>query len=168
LATKKTWIWIIVGVIGACVLALFALAGAGVYFVSRHINAQRTSSAEAQKAFDSTLASFKDPRALIELDSFDRPHPARPFSELPTSPTKPSDLWILAFDADRERLVKVSLPFWILRMGRRKMDIMSSGDRSFDLERLNLDVPELERIGPAVIIDFRRSGSGEHVLVWTR
>lgn len=167
MATKKTWIWIIVGVIGTCVLALFALAGAGVYFVSRHINAERISSVEAQKTFESTLASFKDPRALIELDTLDRPHPTRAFSELPTSTTKPSNLWVLAFDPDRERLVKISLPFWILRMGRRKMDILSSGDKSFDLERLNLDVPELERIGPAVVIDFR-ARSGEHVLVWTR
>jgi hypothetical protein len=167
MASKKTWIWIIVGVIGTCVLALFALAGAGVYFVSRHINAERVTSAEASRQFDATLATFKNPRALIEMDGFDRPHAARPLSEVPTSADKPESLWVLAWNPDRDRLVKVSLPFWVLRFGGRKMDIMASGDRSLDLDRLNLDVPELERIGPTIVLDYR-GRSGEHVLVWTR
>jgi hypothetical protein len=167
MASKKTWIWIIVGVVGTCVLVLLALAGAGVYFVSRHINAQRVTSAEATRTFETALATFKDQRPLIEIDRFERAHPARPFSEVPSSTDKPQSLWILAWDPDRDRLVKVSLPFWILRLGRRKMDIMASGDRSFDLERLNLDVPELERIGPAIVLDYR-APSGEHVLIWTR
>ena len=167
MASKKTWIWIIVGVIGTCVLVLLALAGAGVYFVSRHINAQRVTSAEATRTFEGTLATFKEQRPLIEIDRFERAHPVRPFTEIPSSSDKPENLWILAWDPDRDRLVKVSLPFWLLRLGRRKMDVMASGDRSFDLERLNLDVPELERIGPAVVLDYR-SASGEHVLIWTR
>ena len=86
-------------------------------------------------------------------------------ADLPTSTTKPQYLWVLVFDYRDERLVKISLPFWLLRMGRRKIDF--GNDQGFDLDRLNLDVKELERIGPAMVLDHRAT-SGERVLIWTQ
>jgi len=168
MASKKTWIWIIVSVLGVIVLTLFALAGAGVYFVSRHISATRTSSASALDQFDQCRARFKDQPPLFDLDEFDRARVVRSPEELPTSTTRPNELWILAWNPNEEpqRLVKLSVPFWILRLGRRKFDVMS-GDRPFDVSRLHLDVDELERIGPVLVLDFRRA-SGERVMIWTQ
>jgi len=91
---------------------------------------------------------------------------ARSTQELPTSKVKPQDLKILAFDPEKQRLVKVSLPFWLLRLGKQKIDVMND-EPGFDLERLNLDVAELERIGPALVFDFR-SHEGVRVLLWTQ
>jgi hypothetical protein len=61
--------------------------------------------------------------------------------------------------------VKISLPFWLLRMGRRKIDV--GKDAGFDLDRLNLDVNELERIGSMLVFEHR-APSGERVLIWTQ
>ena len=60
----------------------------------------------------------------------------------------------------------INLPFWILRMGHRRMPV-GRRERGFDLNRLNLDVDELERIGPALVFDFRNQ-DGVRVLVWTQ
>ena len=49
----------------------------------------------------------------------------RQLSAMPTAATKPEHLIVLAWDPDDERVVKVTLPFWILRMGRRKINIDS-------------------------------------------
>jgi hypothetical protein len=73
---------------------------------------------------------------------------------------------VMVWDQDKERLVQVSMPFWLLKLGRRKIDL-ANGDRGFDIERLNIDVGELERIGPMLVLDLR-SASGERVLVWTQ
>ena len=166
MASRKKWIWIIVAVCSVMLIALFAIAGAGVYFVSKHIRAEQSSSGDALRAFDEARLKFKDQRPLFELDSSHNPRAARSTTEMPTSPVKPEHLWILAWDADQGRLVKVSLPFWLVRMGKQKVDIFNS-DTGFDLERLQLDVQELERIGPALVFDFRAK-SGERVLVWTQ
>lgn len=166
MATRKTWIWIIVGVAGVCVIALLAVAGAGVYFVAHHVQTEDASNADAMRSFDAVRATFKEQRALYEIDAQERPRAARTTQELPTSPVKPQDLRILAFDPEKQRLVKVSLPFWLLRLGKQKIDVMN-GDRGFDLERLNLDVAELERIGPALVFDFRNH-EGVRVLLWTQ
>lgn len=166
MATRKTWIWIIVGVAGVCLLGLVVIAGAGVYFVAHHVHTEGTSSADAMRSFDAVRATFKEQRALYEIDVQERPRMARATQELPTSTVKPQDLRVLAFDPEKQRLVKVSLPFWLLRMGRQKIDILN-GDRGFELDRLNLDVAELERIGPALVFDFRNH-EGVRVLLWTQ
>jgi hypothetical protein len=166
MASAKTWLWILVGIIGVCLLGLFALAGAGVYFVSRHVGSERTTSADALRSFDERRAAFKDAHPLIEFDSMDQPHASRSLSEMPTSATRPTDLRILVWEPNDERLVKISLPFWMLRLGRRKLNFVSQ-DRNLDLDRLNLDVPELERVGPQLVVDYR-APSGERVLVWTQ
>jgi hypothetical protein len=37
----------------------------------------------------------------------------------------------------------------------------------FDIERLQLDVNELHRVGPVLLFDFK-STNGERVLIWTQ
>ena len=64
------------------------------------------------------------------------------------------------------RLVTVSLPFWLLKLGRRKVDVLHNGS-GFDLERLDLDIHQLERVGPMLVVDHQTS-AGERVLVWTQ
>jgi hypothetical protein len=162
--TRKTWLWILVAVVGLGVLCVVAMAGFGMYFVSRHIHAGPSTSTDAFRAFDDARARFKDAKPIFELDDRERPRQVRPFSDMPTSATKTETVSILAWDPDRERLVNVSLPFWILRLGRQKIDITSGG---FDFQRLELDMNELQRVGPVLLFDYR-SNSGERVLVWTQ
>jgi hypothetical protein len=163
MATKRTWLLIIGGAVAFCVLALIVIAGAGMYFVSQHVATERSSGADAIRAFETARKPYKEP--LFEIDRTEHLKILRPLDEIPTSANKPEYMWILAWDPDDERLVKLSLPFWLLKMGRRKIDIMQ--EDGFSLDRLNLDIHELERIGPALVVDYR-TPSGERVLIWTQ
>lgn len=166
MATRKTWIWIIVITLSVCVVGMLAVAGAGVYFVASHFDTRQASSSEAFQEFDRARAPFKDQKPLFELDQRERPKLTRELSSLPSVAAKPDYLWILAFDPDRDgRIVKVNLPFWLLRLGKKNIKI--DHGRGFDLDRLNIDVNDLERIGPMLLVDYR-STSGERVLVWTK
>lgn len=166
MATRKTWIWVVVGVAGMGVVTLLAVAGSGVYFVTHHIHSEHATSPDAIHSFQSVLTSLGPARPLYELDAADEPRLVRPFREVPSAAVRPDTLWLLAFDPEQERLVRVSLPFWLLRIGSRKMRVMH-GSNGFDLERLNLDMDELERIGPALVFDYRNQ-DGARVLLWTR
>ena len=90
MATAKTWLWIIVGFLGICVLGLVLVAGAGIYFVSHHISVQKTSSPQALRSFDAMRARF-DAKPLIEIDALDHPREGRAIGELPTSRVTPSE-----------------------------------------------------------------------------
>jgi hypothetical protein len=166
MATRKTWIWIIVITLSVCVVGMLAVAGAGVYFVASHFDTRQASSSEAFQEFDRARAAFKEAKPLFEIDQRERPKLTRQISSLPTAPSSPEYLWILAYDPDHEgRIVKVNLPFWLLRFGKKNIKL-DHGD-GFDLNRLDIDAHELQRIGPMLLLDHR-STSGERVLVWTK
>jgi hypothetical protein len=166
MAKTKTWVWVILGFLGVCVLVLCAVAGMGVYFVSQHIDAKRVSTDDAIHKFEAARWDLRDKRPLLELDRFGHPREIQRTEHMPTSTVKPTDMVILAWNPERGRLVTVSVPFWLLHFGRRRVDLFSNGD-SFDVDRLNIDVNELERIGPAFVLDYVTM-NGERVMIWTR
>jgi hypothetical protein len=166
MASTKTWVWIIAGFLGVCVLVLFAIAGTGVYFVSQHIDARHTSSVEAMRQFDVAREAFKGKQPLLELDRLGHQRQVTRTERMPTSSVRPTDMDILAWNPVSGRVVRVSLPFWLLHIGRRKVDILDNSN-DFDIDRLNIDVNELERIGPALVLDYVTL-NGERVLVWTQ
>ena len=63
MATRKTWIWIIVITLSVCVVGMLAVAGAGVYFVASHFDTRQASSSEAFQEFDRARAPLKGIRS---------------------------------------------------------------------------------------------------------
>jgi hypothetical protein len=162
----KPWVWIVAGILVCGALCIVAVAGAGFYFFTRHVETHETSPAAAARDFEQVKEHFSDQKPLIELDTkgrflksnLDRPTP-------PNAP-RPQDLYVLAFDPDDGRIVKVRIPFWLLRLKMRGATIDLNGNR-MDLEDLKLTVEDLERFGPTLIVDHS-SANGDHVLVWSQ
>jgi hypothetical protein len=161
---RRTWLWILVGILGLGVLAVIAIAGVGIYFASHHFKSERTTSAEAFRTFDEVRAQFKDVKPLFEIDRREEPRLTRRIEDLPTSDRRVETMHVIAWDPDKERLARVSLPLWMLRLGRRKIDLTSGG---FRFDQLNIDLRQLERVGPILIFDYRPQ-TGQRVLVWTQ
>lgn len=161
---RKTIFWVIGSIFAVGVLCVIALAGFGYYFISRNVSAVTSTSSEAFKAFDDAKARFKETPPLFELDRRDEAKMTRRLEDMPAGTTRAETLYILAWDPDRERLARVSMPFWMLRLGRKKIDITSGG---FDFQHLQLDIDQLERVGPLLLFDHRPQ-TGQRVLVWTQ
>lgn len=162
----KTWVWIVVGIVAFGILCVIAMAGAGFYFVSQHFDARTVSSATAADEFEKVRKQFAGQQALIELDErgdFLRANTDRP---TPANVRRPEKLYVLAFDPDDGGLVRVSVPFWLLRMKADNATIDLGGSR-VDLEDLKLTVEDLDRFGPCLILDQKNEG-GDRVLVWSQ
>ena len=162
----KTWVWVLLGVIVTCVVSVVAIAGAGFYFFTRHIETRTVSPAAATKEFEEAKAQFVGQKPLVELDrrgSFVRSNPDRPSSR---NGRVPEELYVMAFDPDDGRVVRLKIPFWLLRLKTHGSNINFNG-RRMDLEDLKLSVADLERFGPTLIVDH--SGiDGKRVLVWSQ
>ncbi|MFO7303018.1 MAG: hypothetical protein DIU54_011430 [Acidobacteriota bacterium] len=164
--TRRTWLWILVAAAAVGLIVIIGAAAASIVFVSRHVEAHSTTPADALAAFEQVRARFEN-GPLYEFDADDRPFAAVELSSLPTSSVHPSSLMIQAWNPRQERLVRMSLPFWLLRLAPDDMRFSKPGhDHGFDFHQLNLDVRELERIGPALVIDYRNE-DGVRVLLWT-
>lgn len=165
MSSAKTWLKIVLVIVALGLAGMCAIAGAGVYFVSQHVNTERVSSSSALAQFDTALARFKDQKPLLEIDHAERIRRVRDITGLPTAAVKATSLVVMAWDPDEGRIVNLKLPLWILTMGQKKVELGAGAD-SFDLRRLELDIKEMERVGSILVVDVQ-SPTGSRVLVWT-
>ena len=161
----KTWIWVVVGIIAFCILGLVAMAGVSFYLVSRYIETTEATAASAAGEFASVKAAFAGQKPLVELDKEGDFVRANIDRARPQQKTTPDKLHLLAFDPGESRIVRFSLPFWVLRM-KANATIDLNGNR-MDLEDLRLTVGDLERYGPSLIVDHQ-GADGTRVLVWSK
>ena len=166
----KTWVWVVLALVGVAVLGLIALVGAGAYFVAREIDTKPASKLSAEQEFARELERFGDRKPLIEIDESGHSVSSNFDPTLPPAATKPDVMIVMVWDPQEERIVRVRLPFWLLRLGSHgesgSMRLGSSESR-ITFERLNISVHDLERLGPALIVSHH-SPRGERVLIWTQ
>lgn len=161
----RTWIWVVVGVVVLGILGIVAMAAVSFYYVSRHVHIQDASPTAAAREFEEIRSRFAGQKPLIELNERGqllRTNPDRPAQKTPQSPR---ELTVLAFDPDEGRLVRIPIPFWLLRL--KMGGTINFNGREMDLEDLKLSVEDLERFGPTLIVDHS-TASGERVLVWSQ
>jgi hypothetical protein len=166
--SKKTWISVAV----AAVIVLFVLAAAVVggtaFFIYRHIDTQSTTSMTAQQEFDSARKRFEGQRPLIEMRRGEEPVLHRDLLKNEKLPEKPlHSLRVLAFDEDEGKLIRVTIPFWLMRLFPSKnLSFLSDEGIDIDTGRMRLTLDDLERRGPGLLLD-QKDRRGSQVLVWT-
>lgn len=163
-----TWASILIAaVIIVGILAVAAVGGAA-YFIYRHVNTTFTPIENAQVEFTQARARFDGQQPLIEIRHDDEPMIHRELiTESAAAGKKLDSLRVLAYDQRARKLVRVSIPFWLLRMAPSK-HLSFLGDNGIDLDsdRVRLTLDDLERRGPGLLIDSK-DRSGSLVLVWT-
>jgi hypothetical protein len=162
----RTWVWVVVAVVVVGILCVIAMAGLGFYYASQHIDTRTASPATAARDFEAVRATFTEGPPLIELDDrgrFLRSNTDRP---VPANVKAPEHLHVLAYNSEEGRIVRLSIPFWLLRMKAGNANINFNG-REMDLEDLKLSVEDLERFGPTLIAEHKAPG-GSRVIVWSK
>jgi hypothetical protein len=162
----KTWVWVVVAIAVVGMLGIVAMAGIGFYLFSRHVETRAASPASAASEFEEVKARFREQKPLIELD--DRGRFLRSNPDRPARPdARPDQLTVLVYDPDEGgRIVRISIPFWLLRLKLGGTTIDFNGGR-MDLEDMKLTVEDLEQLGPSLIVDHA-TPEGERVLVWSQ
>lgn len=167
-ASRKTWISIVVAsVIIVCLLAL-AVVGGVAFFIYRHVDSTFTNEINAREEFVAARQRFAGQPALIEMRGGHEPVLHRDLIKNgPGSTRKLERLRVLAYDDDAGKLVRVSIPFWLLRMFPSKnLSLLNDEGIDIDTDRVRLTLDDLERRGPGLIFDHR-DRRGSLVLVWT-
>lgn len=169
MSTKKlpTWVSILIAsVIIVGILAVAAVGGAA-FFIYRHVHTSFAPSESAQVEFTQARARFEGQQPLIELKHNEEPIIHRELVAEKTEGRKLEALRVLAYDRHESKLVRVSIPFWLLRMAPSKnLSFLNDNGIDVDSERVRLTVDDLERRGPGLLIDTK-DRRGSQVLVWT-
>jgi hypothetical protein len=162
--TKRGCLWAALGV-GVLVLMLGAALLGGTAWIVYQSSSMRSEATTLERAGDE-LQTIRDRFAgqspLIVIDDHQRASVVRKTRRSDTSPTS---LHLVAFDPADNRLKRLTLPFWLLRLsGSGQIRI---GDDVLEQVRgAPLTVKDVEDAGPGLLLDHA-DRDGRRVLVWT-
>ena len=167
MAKKTSWTVIILG-IGAFVLVvgvgMVAVVG---YVIYQQFAFQAKSATEmsADQEFAQIVEKFEGQKPYLVIEDGEPVVSDAPASD----PGKPVEaLHIIVWDPDERKVVKLNMPFWLLRMTKgQPIRISSNDDQGSDAVKLKITAQDLERRGPGLILDHKEA-SGERVLVWAQ
>jgi hypothetical protein len=165
--TRKTWISVVIAAVIIIGILAIAAIGGTAFFIYRHVNTEVTANENADARFAEERKRFAGQKPLIEIRKDDEPVLNR--DEIPASlpAAKLETLRVLAYDSHEGKLVRVSIPFWLLRLApTNHMSFLSDTGIEFDSDRVNLTLEDLERRGPGLVLD-QTDRRGSQVLVWT-
>ena len=160
---KRRWIPIVLGII-----LLIFVVGVGVVILSvawfrQALDVTEVSQANATQQFDEIRAKFSGQLPLIEMRDGEPALVAARKDEAPST-SKLTTLHLMAWDEDEEKLVRFSLPFWLLRM---KSGPIAFSSYSSGFDRVSLRPEDIERHGPGLILDVSEDRRGRgRVLIW--
>ena len=163
---RKTWISILIASVIIVGFLAAAAIGGTAFFIYRHVNTEFTKTERADRQFKETRARFAGQQPLIEIRKDDEPVLHREALRASQSTVKLETLRVLAYDTHAEKLVRVAIPFWLLRLApSRHMTFLSDSGIDFDSDRVHITLDDLERRGPGLILD-QADRRGSQVLVW--
>ena len=156
--TKKPWIAILIAIFIIAGIGAIGLVAGSMYWFSRHVSSQSTSTESAEALFDRERARFAGQQPIVEFSGGgDNPAVRR----LQTAEANPRGgemqaLHARVYDPEDGRLVRADIPFWLIRLGK---------SFSFMPDMGSVTLEDLERHGHGLIVNGR-SEEGHQVLVW--
>ncbi len=161
---KRRWVTCLVGVLLLLVAGVVALAGSCAYIVRQQVQVTPASSlADFEREAAGILERFKDVPPLIEDGPSGPAVSRKALSARGRRGGTVANMRILVFSTHEHKLVRLSLPMWLLRMSPDgKVDFNSD---ELDFDKVYLSISDLELAGPGPL--YVRSRKDSHVLVWT-
>jgi hypothetical protein len=164
MATKK-WVPIVVGIVIFVVLVGVGLIGSLVYVVSRQVKVQTVSAASGQADFDRMAERMAGQKPFIELPAPDSDAEPVVHREMETHGTGSiSTVHIRVWSPRDNKLARVDLPFWLMRLGGNHPFTFNTG--LMNEMRLQVTPEEIDRRGPGLILSWT-DRHGTRLLIWT-
>ena len=167
MATRRTWISILIAAAGVLVVLCLAVVGGSVYWMYQHVRREPASAGSAVAQFERARARFAGQPALVEVkagaDTVVRDVPDRPAAH-----AEITSIHLLVYSPRDEEIVQANFPFWVYRLAppgsRFGISVIDSDDVK---QRMRLSPADIERRGPGPIFESTDIPvTGARVLVW--
>jgi len=167
-SSKRTWLWVILGVFGTLFLVVVLFVGSAVYMFKTHVKNEWVDTPVAEQQFEQQRSRFKGQQPLIEFagrdgyDNDDQTTVHRPSADAPRA--KINTLKVLIYDLRQSHLIHVDVPGWLMRMmpqGRYGGDF--DGGEAFTRNRITLE--DIERHGLGLVLEGRNRNT--RILIWS-
>lgn len=145
----------------AGVLVLLGIVGValGAWFFASAFESATADEPAATLSFDEVRRRFPGQQPVLDILD-DRKAVVRHEPPLTTPARSVERLQLLVWDPRDRDLSRITLPFWLLRLKP------ASAHVTVNQRELDFTVEQLERYGPALLVDHE-SQSGDRLLIWT-
>ena len=167
MAKKKSWGLIILGIVILVVIVCIGIVATVGFAIFRQMDIQTVASDSPDKDFENARARFVGQVPLIELPADGEADSVVMHREKIGKEAVPlTGLRVMVWDPRDHKLVRFTIPFWLLKLGRSGRIQLPGRDTSLSTDvSLHVTADEIERCGPGLILDYK-SPSGEQILVW--
>ena len=160
---KKETLRTLLIVVGVLVLIAVVIIGSAVWLFVRSFDAGKADAATAAQQFDEIRSRFAGVTPVLAVRDEEPVVTRRPPSQ--ATVTRLTTMHIVAWDAEDDDFVRIDLPFWLLRLKKGPIEIVSDR-RWIGDDDLGITVEELELYGPTLILDHESRRHGR-VIIWT-
>ena len=159
---KRTWLWIVLGVFAFLVVVAIGGIVLMVTFVRQSMSISQMDASGAEEEFNAVRARFAGQQPLIQMVDGRPQLVERSQAGTPAQPLK--TMHIVAWDDDEANLVRVAVPFWLLRLQSGPIRLNSYAD-GWDDRRFSFRIEDIERHGPGLLLDANEPNQGR-VIIW--
>lgn len=160
----RRWLAVLLGVLFVLVLGMMALAGSCAYMVRKQVQVREAASVgDYEREAAAILERFEGVPPLVVQGPSGPSISSKALAARQKRGGAINNLHILVFSIRDGKLVRLTLPMWLLRMspdGRMDIDRDEVG-----LDHIRLSIDDLEAAGPGPL--FVRKTDDSRVLVWT-
>lgn len=172
-STKRTWLWVVLGIMGALAVLVVVLVGGVIFEFRRHVHTELVESQTAEQEFDRQRERFAGQQPLIELAGTNGHDDQPTIHRAPDTARRVeiTTLRVLIYSFNEGRLIHADVPGWLLRTmryrTRRAAPSWQGGafDADFNMRRVPFTIEDLERHGLGLVLDGRNRDS--RILMWS-
>jgi hypothetical protein len=147
---------------GLTICLLVVVAGTAVWFFASAYEAVPSDHAAASREFEMVRQRLGSEPPVIDIR--DRIAVLNRKAPEGAAPRELQRLLILAWGPDEQRLSRITLPWWLIRVREGTFDVSLGPESS--ITRVEISPEDIEQYGPALLIDHAEP-DGSRVLVWT-
>ena len=172
-STKRTWLWVVLGVMGTLALIVVVLVGGAIFEFRRHVHTELVENGTAEQEFNHQRERFAGQQPLIEFTGSNGRDDKPTIHRAPDTARRVEikTLRVLIYSFNEGRLIHADVPGWLLRAMRYRTPRTASSwdDGAFDadstMRRPPFSVEDLERHGLGLVLDGRNRDS--RILMWS-
>ena len=159
---KKRRSTLVLVVFGVAVCAVTLFAGGLVWFFTSALERSPADEATAEARFQELRDRFRSVEPLFAMG------PKGPYLNRQPPATRAAgqlrSLAILGWDCNDSELVRVTIPFWMVRLKPGNINVVSNDQKRS--VQLSLSAEDLEGYGPTLLLDHT-DDEGYHLVLWT-
>jgi hypothetical protein len=159
----RRWLAVVLGVLLVLVLGIIALAGSCAYLVHKQVQVRQSASvSDYEREAAEIMKRFEGVPPLVVQGPSGPTISSKALAARQKRGGTINNLHILVFSIHDGKLVRLTLPMWLLRMSPDgRMDINRD---EVGLDNVRLSIEDLEAAGPGPL--FVRKSDDSRVLVW--